>query len=100
MRVSILVEEQITPLPKKDTQIGIDLGLKTLMATSDGQTFENPKYAARDAKKLTRAQRRLAHKQQGSREPREATTPCGQDPCANRRQKKTLPAPAFDQTDP
>ena len=60
--VSILVEEQIRPLPQKDTQIGIDLGLKTLVATSDGQTFENPKFAARDGKKLARAQWQLARK--------------------------------------
>ncbi len=65
--VSILVEERLSPLPQSDTQIGIDLGLKTLIATSDGQTFENPKYAARDAKKLARAQRRLARKRQGSK---------------------------------
>jgi putative transposase len=65
--VSILVEEQIPPLPPKETQIGIDLGLKTMMATSDGQTFPNPKYAARDAKKLARAQRRLARKHKGSK---------------------------------
>jgi putative transposase len=65
--VSILVEEQISPLPQNDSQIGIDLGLKTMVATSDGQTFENPKYAARDAKKLARAQRRLARKRQGSK---------------------------------
>jgi putative transposase len=65
--VSILVEEQIRPLPPSNSQIGIDLGLKTLVATSDGQTFENPKYAARDAKKLARAQRRLSRKQRGSK---------------------------------
>jgi putative transposase len=65
--VSILLEEQICPLPKKETQVGIDLGLKTLMATSDGETFENPKYAQRCAKKLARAQRRLARKKPGSK---------------------------------
>jgi putative transposase len=65
--VSLLVEEQMAPLPKKDTQLGIDLGLTTMVATSDGQTFPNPKYAARDAKKLARAQRRLARKHKGSK---------------------------------
>ncbi|GHO79565.1 transposase [Ktedonobacter sp. SOSP1-85] len=65
--VSLLVEEDITPLPKKEKLIGIDLGLKTMAATSDGQTFPNPKYAARDEKKLARAQRRLSRTQKGSK---------------------------------
>jgi len=65
--VSLLVEEEMPPLPKKETQIGIDLGLKTMVVTSLGQTFPNPRYAAREAKKLARAQRRLARKQKGSK---------------------------------
>jgi putative transposase len=65
--VSILVEEEITPLPPQDTAIGIDLGLKTMFVSSDGETFANPKYFARDEKKLARAQRRLARKQPGSK---------------------------------
>ncbi len=65
--ISILVEEEMVELPKQDKQIGIDLGLKTMVATSDGQTFENPRYAARDEKKLVRAQRRLSRKQKGSK---------------------------------
>jgi putative transposase len=65
--VSILVEEEMVELPKKDKQIGIDLGLKVLVATFDGHTFENPRYAARDEKKLACAQRRLSCKQSGSK---------------------------------
>ena len=65
--VSLLVEEESTPLAPKETQIGIDLGLKVLVATSAGETYENPRYAAHTAKKLARAQRKLAHKQQGSK---------------------------------
>ena len=64
--VSLLVEEEMVELPKQDKQIGIDLGLKTMVATSDGQTFENPRYAARDEQKLARAQRQLSRKQKGS----------------------------------
>jgi len=54
--VSMLVEEEMRELPKKDKQIGIDLGLLPMVATSDGQTFANPRYAARDEKKLARAE--------------------------------------------
>ena len=63
----MLVEEEVVELPQQDKQIGIDLGLKVLVATSDGQTYANPRYAARDEKKLARAQRRLSRKQQGSK---------------------------------
>jgi putative transposase len=67
MRVSMLVEEEMVGLAKKDKQIGIDLGLKTMVATCDGQPCETPRYAARDEKKLARAQRRLSRKQKGSK---------------------------------
>jgi putative transposase len=62
----MLVEEEVVELPQQDKQIGIDLGLKVLVATSDGQTYANPRYAARDEKKLARAQRRLSRKQKSS----------------------------------
>jgi putative transposase len=65
--VSILVKEEIAPLPPKEKAVGIDLGLTVMVATSDGQTFPNPKYFARDGKKLARAQRRLARKKSGSK---------------------------------
>lgn len=34
--ISILVEEEVAPLPQKDTIVGIDLGLKSAVTTSDG----------------------------------------------------------------
>ncbi len=65
--VSLLVEEEIAPLPKTPNHIGIDLGLKTMVVTSAGQTFDNPRYFARDEKKLAKAQRRHARKKKGSK---------------------------------
>src|SRR5260370_12681235 len=65
--VSILLEEDIKPLPVVNKQVGLDLGLKSMVITSDGQTYGNPKYFARDEKKLAQAQRRLAKKQKGSK---------------------------------
>ena len=56
--VSILIEEQIGTLPMTDKTVGIDLGLKSFLITSDGETLANPKYYARDEKKLAQAQRR------------------------------------------
>jgi putative transposase len=65
--VSILVEEEIKPLPCTHKTVGIDLGLKSFLITSDGQTIANPKYYARDEKKLAKAQRRHAKKKKGSK---------------------------------
>ncbi|MCL2083619.1 MAG: IS200/IS605 family element RNA-guided endonuclease TnpB [Oscillospiraceae bacterium] len=46
--------------------VGIDLGLKALAITSDGQIFENPKYLRKSEKKLAKLQRQLSRKQIGS----------------------------------
>ncbi len=65
--ISILVEDDIEPLPQSDTAIGADLGLKSFVALSDGQIVGNPKFFHKDEKKLARAQRRHAKKQKGSK---------------------------------
>ena len=65
--VSILVEEDIKALEVTPKMVGLDLGLKSMVITSDGQTHGNPKFAARDEKKLAKAQRRLAKKKKGSK---------------------------------
>jgi putative transposase len=65
--VSLLIEEEIMPLPVSPQSIGLDLGLTSLLITSGGEKVDNPKYFARGAKKLARAQKRHAKKQKGSR---------------------------------
>jgi putative transposase len=65
--VSILVEEEIKPLPVVNKQVGLDLGLKSMVILSTGETVGNPKYFAKDEKKLAKVQRRLAKKQKGSK---------------------------------
>jgi len=70
--VSILVEEEIKHLPVVNKQVGLDLGLKSMVITSDGHTFGNPKFFAKDEKKLAKAQRRHAKKQKGSKNRRKA----------------------------
>ncbi len=65
--VSLLVEEEIAHLPPTKKQIGLDLGLKSMVITSDGETYGNPKFFARDEKKLAKAQRRHAKKKKGSK---------------------------------
>ena len=70
--VSILVEEDIKHLPVVNKQVGLDLGLKSMLITSDGHTYGNPKFFAKDEKKLAKAQRRHAKKKKGGKNRRKA----------------------------
>jgi putative transposase len=65
--VSFLVEEEIAPLPVVNKTVGLDLGLTSMVVLSTGESVGNPRYFARDEKKLAKAQRRLAKKKKGSR---------------------------------
>ncbi len=65
--VSILAEEWIEPLPPITKEVGIDLGIKSLVVTSDGEMIANPKHWYRYEKRLARAQRRHAKKRKGSK---------------------------------
>ena len=50
-----------------DSTVGLDLGIKELATTSDGEVIENPKHLAKLEKKLKREQRRLSKKQKKSK---------------------------------
>jgi putative transposase len=65
--VSLLIEEDIKPLDVTPKMVGLDLGLKSMVITSDGQTHGNPKFFAKEEKKLARAQRTLSKKKKGSK---------------------------------
>jgi putative transposase len=52
--------------PKKENAVGLDLGLRYLVADSNGDTIDTPKHAKKSAKKLARAQRKLAKCNRGS----------------------------------
>jgi putative transposase len=65
--VSILVEQDIKPLAVTAKMIGLDLGLKSMVITSDGHTYGNPKFFAKAEKKLAQAQHRHAKKKHGSK---------------------------------
>jgi len=60
--VSILIETTHTPLPKTGKIIGIDLGLKDFLVTSDGYKYKNNKYGKTYAKKLKKEQKYLSKK--------------------------------------
>jgi len=65
--ISILVDEEIPTLRMTDKAIGTDLGLKSFLITSEGETIDNPKYYARNEKKLAKLQRKHAKKKKGSK---------------------------------
>lgn len=65
--VSCNVEIWYQTLPKTENMIGLDLGIKDLVITSDGDKFENPKTLQKHQEKLAKLQRQLAHKQKGSK---------------------------------
>jgi putative transposase len=56
----------LKPKINKNTTIGIDLGLKDFIVTSEGVRYENNKYLKKLEKKLAKAQRKLSKKQKGS----------------------------------
>ncbi|WP_299022244.1 RNA-guided endonuclease TnpB family protein [uncultured Photobacterium sp.] len=64
--VSCLCRFAPNPLPISKKTIGIDLGLKDLVVTSDGFKSGNPRYTDKYAKKLASAQRNLSRKHIGS----------------------------------
>ena len=65
--VSILVDTENVQLPKLETKVGIDLGLKDFAITSDGEIFDNPKWLRKQEHKLKKAQRNLSRKKKGSK---------------------------------
>ena len=64
--VSILVEQEIKPIKKSENKVGVDLGIKTLAITSDGECFDNPKALRSNLERLQRLSRRLSRKVKGS----------------------------------
>ena len=64
--VSIFTEQVIEELPKTNKQVGIDLGLKDFVITSDNKRFKNNRYTKKYAKQLKKAQQHLSRKQKGS----------------------------------
>ena len=65
--VSILIEEDIKPLPVLNQQVGLDLGLKSMVILSTGEHVGNPRFFRQDEKKLAKAQHRLAKKKKGGK---------------------------------
>ena len=56
----------IQPLPISDNSVGIDLGITSLIATSNGDKIANPKHFKKHRKRLKKSQKNLSRKQKGS----------------------------------
>jgi len=64
--VSLLVDVQIETLPESPNQIGLDLGITSLIALSNGEKVANPKAFKAKRRKLRKAQKALSRKKKGS----------------------------------
>jgi len=64
--VSLLVETEVQELPKTNSYIGMDVGLKDFAILSDGTTYKNPKFFRSLEGKLAKAQRILSRRMKGS----------------------------------
>ncbi|MCY7272878.1 MAG: transposase, partial [Phormidesmis sp. CAN_BIN44] len=64
--VSLLTDVEIEPLPESPNQVGVDLGITSLMALSTGEKVVNPKGFAAKCAKLRKVQKSLSRKQKGS----------------------------------
>jgi putative transposase len=64
--VSFLCEVEYNPKPKTGKSVGIDLGLKDFVITSDEKVYENHKYTKKYEKELRKLQQHLSRKVKGS----------------------------------
>jgi putative transposase len=65
---TLLIDTEDTKiLPKTNNVIGIDLGIKDLVITSEGEVFENKKFLQNNYYKLRRLQRKFAKTKKGGK---------------------------------
>lgn len=65
--VSILVETEHIPMESTGCMVGVDLGIKDLLITSDGEKYDNIRTTKKYEDKLAKEQRKLSHKVKGSK---------------------------------
>lgn len=57
---------EIEQLPKTSQSVGVDLGIKDYVVTSNGEKYPNNRYLSKGEKKIIRLQKSLSRKQKGS----------------------------------
>lgn len=70
--ISILCDVKILPLPRSTQEIGLDMGISTLITGSNGSKIANPKSLRKAIKKLKQLQKSLSRKEKGSNNRRKA----------------------------
>jgi putative transposase len=70
--VNFIVDCECELLPATNRIIGIDVGLKNFITTSEGHKIKPPKYLKRSEVKLAKAQKRLARRKKGSKRRKKA----------------------------
>jgi putative transposase len=68
----ICQEVEAELLPPSEEAVGIDVGLKTFAALSNGEFIENPRFFRKEEKALAKAQRKLSKQKRGSKERKKA----------------------------
>ncbi len=63
---SVLCETEIEKHPQVTQNIGLDLGIKSYLVTSDGEVVDNPKYYRTQKRKLRKAHKKLSRSVKGS----------------------------------
>ena len=64
--LSILIDGDIKTIKPSNNTIGIDLGVKDFVTTSNGETFDNLNFKKSKIERLKRLQRQLSKKKKGS----------------------------------
>ena len=65
--LSILIDgDLLKQVPKSQNTIGIDLGIKDFITTSEGETFENKHFKKSVSDRLKKLQKQLSRKEKGS----------------------------------
>ena len=72
--VSFMVEEALFPLPKSDSAVGIDLGLRHTVTLSDGRKMEAPRPLRKRIRKVQHLGRVLSRREKGSHRRERART--------------------------
>lgn len=70
--VSLQVEQEIVVEKAPDRVLGVDVGVKSLAVTSDGEVFENPKALKRAERRLRMLGKAVSRRQKGSSNRRKA----------------------------
>ena len=68
--LSVLIEmpdEEYRQFKHTGNDVGIDLGVKDFVITSDGEVFENKRFLTRQKEKIAKLQRQLSKKKKGSK---------------------------------